>query len=33
MGRGGGMEVQEGRDKCELIADSHCCTAETSTIL
>ena len=33
-GRGeGGREVQEGGDIYVLIADSHCCTAETNTTL
>ena len=29
----GGREALEGRDRCIHIADSLCCTAETSTIL
>ena len=29
----GGREVQEGGDICIHIAASHCCTAETNTIL
>ena len=29
----GGREVQEGGDICILIADSHCCRAETNTTL
>ena len=32
-GGGVGREVQEGGDKCILMADSHCCMAEISTIL
>ena len=30
---GGGREVQEGGDICILIADLHCCSAKTNTIL
>ena len=30
--RGGGREAQEEGDICILMADSHCCTAETNTI-
>ena len=30
---GVGREVQEGTDICILVADSHCCVAEASTIL
>ena len=26
-------EIQEGGDKCVLVADAHCCTAEANTIL
>ena len=29
----GGREVQEERDICVHIADSHCCTAETNKIV
>ena len=32
-GRRGGREVQEGGDICILMADSHCCMAETDTTL
>ena len=32
-GVGGGREVQEGGDISILMADSHCCTAETNTTL
>ena len=30
---GGGGEAQEGEGICVLIADSHCCIAETNTTL
>ena len=33
VGRERGREVQEGGDIYVLIADSHCCIAETSTTL
>ena len=33
VGVGGGREGQEEEDICVLVADSHCCTAEISTIL
>ena len=33
MGWGSEGEVQEGRDLCVLMADSHCCMAEANTIL
>jgi len=29
----GGREVKEGGDICTLMADSHCCTAETNTTM
>ena len=29
----GGMDVPEGGDICILMADSHCCVAETNTTL
>ena len=29
----GGSKFQEGGDICVLMADSHCCTAETNTAL
>ena len=29
---GGGREVPEGGDTCTLMADSHCCMAETNTV-
>ena len=29
---GGGREAQEEGDICMLMADSHCCTAETNSI-
>ena len=32
-GAGGGREVQEGGDMCILMADSHCCMAETNTTM
>ena len=32
-GRKAGRETQEAKDICILIADSHCPTAETNTIL
>ena len=32
-GVGGGREVQEGGDICILMADSHCCMAETNITL
>ena len=32
-GVGGGREVQEGGDISILVADSHCCMAETNTTL
>ena len=32
-GVGGGREVQEGGDISILMADSHCCMAETNTTL
>ena len=28
-----GREAQEGRDICIIMADLHCCVAETNTIL
>ena len=31
-GVGGGREVQEGRDMCIFMADSHCCMPETNTL-
>ena len=31
-GVGGGRQVQEGGGICILIADSHCCRAETNTL-
>ena len=33
MGLGIGREVPEGEDICILMADSHCCVAETNTTL
>ena len=33
MGSGEGREAQEGGDICIIMADSHCCTAETNTKL
>ena len=30
---GGGREFQEGGDMCIHMADSHCCTPETKTVL
>ena len=30
---GGGREAQKGGDICILIADTHCCTAETNNIV
>ena len=33
MGGGGGREAQEGRDIHIVMADSHCCMAETNTKL
>ena len=32
-GAGVGGKVQDGGDTCLLVADSHCCMAEASTIL
>ena len=32
MGWGSEGEVQEGRDLCVLMADSHCCMAEANTM-
>ena len=32
-GVAGGREVQEGGGACTLMADSHCCRAETNTTL
>ena len=32
-GVGGGREVQDGGDVCDLVADSRCCMAEVNTIL
>ena len=32
-GLGGGRDVQEGGDICILMADSHCCMAETNITL
>ena len=32
-GRAGVRKAQEGRDMCVVIADTHCCTAETNTAL
>ena len=32
-GVGGGREVREGGGMCVLMADSHCCMAETNTAL
>ena len=32
-GGDGRKEVQDGGDICILTADSHCCTAETNTVL
>ena len=31
--KGGGREAQKGGDKCIIIVDSRCCTAETNTTL